>query len=101
VNWRRGRNLTHDIGVLGAILDDLATQGADHVAFTGDVVNIGLTTEFAAAREFIERLGPPSRVSFVPGNHDAYVRGSLKPLDLSLGPWMTGDDAEGAAFPYV
>ncbi len=26
------------------------------------------------ARTFLEALGPPETVSFVPGNHDAYVR---------------------------
>ncbi|MDJ1159338.1 metallophosphoesterase [Chelatococcus sp. SYSU_G07232] len=101
VNWRRGRKSTHDMGVLDRILADLAAQEPDHIAFTGDVANIGLTAEFPVARAFLERLGPPERVSFVPGNHDAYVRGSLKPLGASLGAWMTGDGAAQSHFPYV
>ncbi len=101
VNWRRGRNLTHDMGMLDAMLADIAAQRPDHIAFTGDVINIGLTSEISAAGDFMGRLGPPDRVSFVPGNHDIYVRGSLRPLGLSLGPWMTGDDERASAFPYV
>jgi 3',5'-cyclic AMP phosphodiesterase CpdA len=101
VNWRRGRNTTHDMEVLDSIIADIDAQQSDHIAFTGDIVNIGLTTEFPAAQAFMTRLGPPERVSFVPGNHDAYVRGSLKPLGRSLGPWMTGDGSDDSVFPYI
>ena len=49
----------------------------------------------------MEALGEPGFVSFVPGNHDAYVRGSLKGLLDAVGPW-TRDDAGGEkAFPYL
>jgi 3',5'-cyclic AMP phosphodiesterase CpdA len=43
-------------------------------------------------------------VSFVPGNHDNYVRSSAVPLYRALGPWMTGDDgapASAPTFPYL
>lgn len=105
VNWRRGRRLAHDMDALAAVCADIDAHAPDHVAFTGDVVNIGLPAEFPAARAFLERLGPPERVSFTPGNHDVYVRSSLRPLFDSLAPWMTGDDgvapAPGRGFPYV
>lgn len=104
VNWRRGRHIAHDMGVLGAIVADIAAHRPDHVAFTGDVANIGLAAEFPAARRFLERLGPPAKVSFVPGNHDNYVRSSAAPLYRALGPWMSGDDASATAkptFPYL
>ena len=48
--------------------------------------NIGLAAEFPFARAFIEGLGPPASVSFVPGNHDAYVRGSLPYLARAFAP---------------
>lgn len=105
VNWRRGRFLTHDMAALALICADMAAQRPDHIAFTGDVVNIGLPAEFPAARAFVASLGDPQRVSFTPGNHDAYVRSALKPLHAHLGPWMTGDAGapEGpvSGFPYV
>lgn len=101
VNWRRGRRATHDMEALDAILTDIAAQKPDHVAFTGDIVNIGLAAEFPFARAFIERLGPPDRVSFVPGNHDAYVRSSVASLGRSLGPWMASDGSDASEFPFV
>lgn len=107
-NWRRGRSRTHDMDLLARVLDDIAAHAPDHIAMTGDIANIGLASEFPPARRFLERLGPPDRVSFVPGNHDAYVRSALTPMLRELGPWMRGDGARDAApvfsppvFPYV
>jgi 3',5'-cyclic AMP phosphodiesterase CpdA len=40
-------------------------------------------------------------VSFVPGNHDAYVRGSLPYLTRAFAPWTTGEASVGEAFPYL
>lgn len=100
-NWRRGRSRTHDMPLLTRVLEDIDTYGPDHICMTGDIVNIGLASEFPPARRFLERLGPPERVSFVPGNHDAYVRSALLPMQHELGPWMTGDGAPGPTFPYI
>ncbi|CAH1663552.1 metallophosphoesterase family protein [Chelatococcus asaccharovorans] len=104
VNWRRGRAAIHDMPLLDRIIADMEAQKADHIALTGDITNIGLAAEFPVARAFLERLGAPDYVSFVPGNHDAYVRGALKALIRTIAPWMLSDDAkEGAmpSFPYV
>lgn len=100
LNWRRGRGTVHDMALLGRIMDHIHSRKPDHIAMTGDIVNIGLPEEFPKAREFLEQLGPPSSVSFVPGNHDAYVTGALDPMQRHLAPWMTGDDGV-AGFPYV
>ncbi len=101
VNWRRGRSVSHDMAALAAILADMEAHKPDHIAFTGDIVNIGLAAEFPVARAFITRLGAPDRVSFVPGNHDAYVRSSMLPLSTSLGPWMASDGSTVSDFPFV
>ncbi|MGU3536787.1 metallophosphoesterase family protein [Methylobacterium sp. A54F] len=100
-NWRRGRSRSHDMAVLAALVADLKEQGPDHVACTGDLCNIGLPSEWETARTFLEELGPPDRVSFVPGNHDAYVRGSLEGLLAACGPWTAGDDGRSGLFPYL
>lgn len=100
-NWRRGRSRSHDMEVLAALVADMREQAPDHVACTGDLCNIGLPSEWETARVFLEALGAPERVSFVPGNHDAYVRGSLEGLLGTCGPW-TADDAGGCGlFPYL
>jgi 3',5'-cyclic AMP phosphodiesterase CpdA len=101
VNWRRGRHLVHDMATLARIAEDIAAQRPDHVALTGDLVNIGLAGEFPAARELVQQIGTPDHVSFVPGNHDAYVRSSLVAMRDAMAPWMTGDGAADPTFPYV
>lgn len=100
-NWRRGRSRSHDMTVLETLVADLKQQGAAHVACTGDLCNIGLPSEWETARTFLEALGPPETVSFVPGNHDAYVRGSLEGL-LAACHGYTGDDSGSSGrFPYL
>ena len=77
----------------------------DHVAFTGDLLNISAQTEFTRADVWMKNFGEPSWISFVPGNHDAYVP---VPWEQGLGllaPYMAGDLAAAApitsVFPYV
>lgn len=100
VNWLIKRGAQHDMGVLARLVADLAAQNPDHVAMTGDVVNIGLEAEIAHAREWLETLGAPQDVSFTAGNHDAYVAAALPALAGAFAPWTAGDDA-GAGYPYL
>jgi 3',5'-cyclic AMP phosphodiesterase CpdA len=74
LSWRANRRHHYRPEVLAALIDDLHGAAADHVVVTGDVTNIGLPSEFAAGRDWLERIGPPERVFAIPGNHDAYVR---------------------------
>lgn len=100
-NWRRGRSRSHDMTVLEAVVADLKGQGAEHIACTGDLCNIGLPSEWETARTFLEALGSPDAVSFVPGNHDAYVRGSLEGLLAACGRYTGDDTGSSGRFPYL
>lgn len=100
-NWRRGRSRSHDMATLSLLVADLQAQGADHIACTGDLCNIGLPSEWATARSFMEALGQPDGVSLVPGNHDAYVRGSLEGLLAACGAYTADDSGTSAHFPYL
>jgi 3',5'-cyclic AMP phosphodiesterase CpdA len=73
LSWSRRRRHVHRPEVLRALFADLRVQAPDHVAVTGDLTNIALEQEFPAAASLLAELGPPSWVSLVPGNHDAYV----------------------------
>jgi 3',5'-cyclic AMP phosphodiesterase CpdA len=107
-NWHRGRKHRHLAAVLDLILADIEAAGADHVAVTGDLCNIGLKAEIAEGLKWLERLGPPDRVTVVPGNHDAYVR---LPDDDGVARWaayMSGACEHGVVrkgepvpFPFV
>ncbi len=100
-NWKRSRRLIHNMAMLDAILADIGEQQPDHIALTGDLVNIGLAAEFPLAHRVVTRLGGPDHVSLIPGNHDAYVRASLPAMLGQFGPYMCGDDLAEASFPYM
>lgn len=100
-NWHRGRQAIHDMELLAALVADIHAQAPDHIACTGDVCNIGLASEWSTSRVFMQGLGTPDRVSFVPGNHDAYVPGSLEGLLRAIGPFSCGDGQSEPTFPYL
>jgi 3',5'-cyclic AMP phosphodiesterase CpdA len=90
------------MALLKRMVDDLRAQRPDHVAVTGDLVNIGMGSEFQRAALWMETLGEASDVSFVPGNHDAYVRASMPLLEATFAPWTAGDAHQrGATFPFL
>jgi 3',5'-cyclic AMP phosphodiesterase CpdA len=103
VNWKRGRERINDMAMLAGLIADLRAQQPDHVAMTGDVVNIGLAAEFDRAALWMKTLGDPANVSFTPGNHDAYVREAMAGLARVFAPWTSSDSpAPGSdRFPYL
>ncbi len=105
VNWHRNRKKLLQDGVLDAIVADIDATGVDHLAITGDLVNLALDVEIELARKWLETLGHPDRVSVVPGNHDAYVPGAFAKVARAWGPWMTPDGSHAPAgretFPYL
>lgn len=109
LNWRRGRRAVHQRCVADRMAADAWAQGADHMALTGDLVNIGLPAEFEAAGQWLSALGPPDRVSIVPGNHDIYTSrmhgaSCVERWRPYLASCDWGEQVAGAAshgFPYV
>lgn len=107
-SWLFRRRYIHQRAIADAVRDDIRAASVDHIALTGDLINISAAAEYAPALAWLESLGPPDRVSFVPGNHDAYV---ATPWDKSLGQWaayMAGDlkladaaEPRPGLFPYV
>jgi 3',5'-cyclic AMP phosphodiesterase CpdA len=100
-NWHRSRRELHDMELLAELVADIHAQSPDHIACTGDVSNIGLPDEWPTSRVFLNGLGRPEAVSFVPGNHDAYVPGSLEGLLAEVAPFTRGDDGVEQRFPYL
>jgi len=105
VNWYLRRRACHRVDIFDAIVRDMEDARPDHVALTGDLVNIALAAEFGAARRWLARLGAADRVTIVPGNHDVYVRATAAHAGQSWGAWM-GEPESGAAkpasgFPFV
>jgi 3',5'-cyclic AMP phosphodiesterase CpdA len=103
VNWIRKREAMHRPEVLARIVADLKAQGANHIAVTGDLVNLALPAEYPAARAWLEALGSPRDVTLVPGNHDAYVRSGVAASLTHWGDFMQGDDTPPvpSTFPFL
>jgi len=100
VNWKRRRQRLNDMAVLGHLVADLRAQLPDHIAMTGDAINIGLPAEFGPAAAWMRTLGPSDKVSFTPGNHDAYVRGAIPMLMSAFAPWIRSDDDADRTPPF-
>lgn len=103
LNWYAGRRRQHLAATLSAIVADMQSQAPDHVAVTGDLVNVGLPFEHEAASRWVAALGSPSHVTAIPGNHDIYVD---MPADQGIGRWQAfmADDEPSASqepFPFV
>jgi len=96
-NWYRGRRRAHRLPVLQAIVEDMLRQAPDHIAVTGDLVNIGLPEEHQRALSWLQRLGSPEGLSVVPGNHDIYTRLGSDDGALRWRQFMS-DNAAGAIF---
>ncbi len=100
VNWWRKRAAIHRPEVLARIVADLKAQKPDHIAVTGDLVNLALPGEYAPARAWLDALGSPADVTLVPGNHDAYVRGGVAASLAHWSDFMRGDTTT-ASFPFL
>ncbi|RTL55416.1 MAG: metallophosphoesterase [Bradyrhizobiaceae bacterium] len=102
VNWQRKRHAIHRRDVLAQIVADIHAQKPDHIAITGDLVNIALPAEFTEAAAWLKTVGSPHDVSLVPGNHDAYDISTRHHHARSWSDYLRGDDgAAPPAFPYV
>src|SRR6202050_2104499 len=74
INWQRQRKYIHRPEVLDAVTRDVKEQATDHIAVTGDLVNLSLPTEYRRAEAWLNALGTPRNVTVIPGNHDVYIR---------------------------
>lgn len=101
VNWRRNRSRALGSTIEAELLAAIAAEAPDHVAVTGDLVNIALSAEYLNARAFLGRLGPVEAVSAVPGNHDAYVPGAARRAGEVWADYMSADTGERSGWPYV
>jgi 3',5'-cyclic AMP phosphodiesterase CpdA len=103
LNWTRNRHKFHRRDVLDALVSDLQAQSPDHVAISGDLVNLALEAEFAPSRAWLESVGRPDLVTVIPGNHDTYVRATRHRFAEAWGNYLVADNARdgGVTFPSL
>ena len=104
-NWWRNRHRVHVPQALAGIVADIKARQPDHIALTGDLVNVSLPQEFERAARWLADFSGPDRITVIPGNHDVYVKTDWA---VSLGRWgayIASDGAPPAAgfdvFPTV
>lgn len=108
INWRRQRKRTHGRGALDRIVADMKAHAPDHIAVTGDLINLGLPAEYVAATAWLHDLGTSRDVTVVPGNHDIYTRLGRDPGVRRWADYMCADEwgtkfspPESTVFPFV
>ncbi|MGJ4929887.1 metallophosphoesterase family protein [Bradyrhizobium sp. HKCCYLS2038] len=101
LNWTRNRYKYHRRDILDLLISDLQAQMPDQIAVTGDLVNFALKSEFPLAQAWLSTVGPPDKVTAIPGNHDAYVRSTRLRFAESFADYFGGDAASPATFPSL
>jgi 3',5'-cyclic AMP phosphodiesterase CpdA len=107
LSWlnRRGH---HRPQIANALRDDIHNFTPDHIAFTGDLVNLASTGEFKRGLDWLKTVEQGELLTFVPGNHDDYVARDF-PTGLSqfadyqslAAPQPTSHATYRDAFPFV
>jgi len=95
VNLMVNRRRHHKGELLEALLGDLRAQTVDHLAVTGDLSNVSLSSEWQAALRWLSSYGaPPEAVTVIPGNHDAYVDDVVRAgtFETLFAPFQTCDN---------
>ena len=93
LRWKLHRGTEHHGTVLSALLDDLQHHRPDHVAVTGDLTHLSLSSEFQNARKWLQSIGSPHQVTVIPGNHDAYVHTEWIQTHAQWTDYMLSDKA--------
>ena len=102
LNWTRNRHKYHRREVLDALVADIRAQEPDHIAVTGDLVNLALEAEFAPSLQWLASVGEAEHVTVIPGNHDAYVRATRHRAAETWADYVRSDvDGGNGAFPFV
>lgn len=92
LNWKLNRKSVLAGDYLGGLIGDMQSKPIDHIAVTGDLMNLSLPDEYDMARGFLKLLGEPENVTANCGNHDAYVPSALQRSIDKWAPYLSGDD---------
>lgn len=76
VNLMLKRGKHHSEALFDRLVEQAREHDVDRVVITGDLSNLALEQEFEHIVAKLDAIGIP--VTVVPGNHDAYTRGSVR-----------------------
>ena len=63
VNWWRSRHRIHVPQALAGVVADIKAQRPDHIALTGDLVNVALPQEFERAAQWLAAFDSSDRIT--------------------------------------
>ncbi len=101
INWKLKREKFMKSETINRLVEHLKKQNPDHIALTGDLVNLSTKKEFENARKWLDNFAPAQKLALIAGNHDAYVKGSLEKFQKIMGDYIKGEMIEKAPFPFV
>jgi len=94
INWKRQPG-AHDDAIWEKTAAAVLAASPDFTAVTGDLIELGLSSEYARAATALARLGDPEIVSWAPGNHDAYTSDTTARIREHLFRWLGPAQASG------
>lgn len=102
VNLVGKRKDAHPLPLARRLIETLLAEPLDHIVVTGDLTNLALESELAAARKLLEPLAATGKLSVIPGNHDVYTRGAerARRFEQVFGDWMWAP-GEAHAYPWL
>ena len=87
-SWRGRRRHRHQFAYLEVLREAVRNAQPDFIVVTGDLIQIGLPSELAAAANWLETLAPPGKVLVTPGNHDLYAKDSWAACERLWGGYL-------------
>lgn len=101
LNWTLNRGHAIENTTLKSLMAHLKTQHYDHLALTGDLINLSLEQEFALSQQWLNSIEPPHRLMLIPGNHDIYVPAGKRLMMHYWQDYMQGERADQRdPFPF-
>lgn len=101
LNWKLKRKAKMCPEAGESLVNHMITQRADMNIITGDLVNLALPEETKNVAHWLKGLGNSNQVCLVPGNHDAYLPGTLDEARHAYGAYATGETLDESPYPFV
>ncbi|WP_020471987.1 metallophosphoesterase family protein [Zavarzinella formosa] len=99
----RSKLFRHAPEICRHLVEQLPTRQLDGVIFTGDATTIGTPREFSMASEIFAPLLQAMPGLAVPGNHDHYMRQSVRArlFETTFASWQTGLRVDEHVYPFA
>ncbi|MFT4704450.1 MAG: 3',5'-cyclic AMP phosphodiesterase CpdA [Bradymonadia bacterium] len=103
VNYRRSRASEYGDEVLADMVAETVKQRPDHAVVTGDLSNLGLVSEWVAAKQRLQPIAEAGiPLTVIPGNHDAYLNSSKGgEFERIYAKWQVQHTPATGPYPFV